>query len=120
MTHKGQVGTALIAASAWLFCCLPVGASAEGLSRVEIGQAAPAFTAKGADGKAHALSDYAGKVVVLEWMSPVCPYTELKYKSGAMQALQTQARRTGAVCIQVRDPDETKRVIEAFIACAGA
>jgi phosphomannomutase len=30
------------------------------------------------------------------------------------------ARRTGAVCIQVRDPEETKRVIEAFIACVGA
>ena len=27
------------------------------------------------------------------------------------------ARETGAVCIQVRDPDETKRVIEAMIAC---
>ncbi len=28
------------------------------------------------------------------------------------------ARTTGAVCIQVRDPDETKRVIEAIIACS--
>jgi phosphomannomutase len=27
------------------------------------------------------------------------------------------ARETGAVCIQVRDPDETKRVIEAILAC---
>ncbi len=27
------------------------------------------------------------------------------------------ARETGAMCIQVRDPDETKRVIEACIAC---
>jgi hypothetical protein len=27
------------------------------------------------------------------------------------------ARQTGATCIQVRDPDETKRVIEAIIAC---
>lgn len=27
------------------------------------------------------------------------------------------ARETGAACIQVRDPDETKRVIEAVIAC---
>jgi hypothetical protein len=28
------------------------------------------------------------------------------------------ARRTGAICIQVRDPDESKRVIEAIIACS--
>ncbi len=27
------------------------------------------------------------------------------------------ARKTGVVCIQIRDPDETKRVIEAIIAC---
>ena len=26
-------------------------------------------------------------------------------------------RSTGAVCIQVRDPNETKRVIEAIVAC---
>lgn len=29
------------------------------------------------------------------------------------------ARTTGVVCIQVRDPDETKRVIEAIIGCLG-
>lgn len=29
------------------------------------------------------------------------------------------ARTTSAVCIQVRDPDETKRVIETIIACLG-
>jgi phosphomannomutase len=28
------------------------------------------------------------------------------------------ARETGAACIQVRDPNETKRVIEAIVACA--
>ncbi len=30
------------------------------------------------------------------------------------------ARETGAACIQVRDPDETKRVIEAVTACSSA
>jgi hypothetical protein len=30
------------------------------------------------------------------------------------------ARETGAVCIQVRDPNETKRVIEAINACLSA
>jgi len=49
------------------------------------------FSAKGADGGLHRLSDYAGKLVVLEWTSPVCPFTAAKYKSGAMQALQSYA-----------------------------
>jgi phosphomannomutase len=30
------------------------------------------------------------------------------------------AREAGVVCIQVRDPDETKRVIETLVACLGA
>jgi hypothetical protein len=29
------------------------------------------------------------------------------------------ARKTGATCIKVRDPDETSRMIEAVIACVG-
>lgn len=30
------------------------------------------------------------------------------------------ARKTGVTCIQVRDPEETKRVVEAITACLGA
>jgi hypothetical protein len=30
------------------------------------------------------------------------------------------ARTAGVTCIQVRDPNETKRVIEAFVACLGS
>ncbi len=66
-------------------------AHATGFSRVEVGAPAPSFTAKGADGKQHSLRDYAGKLVVLEWTNPVCPFTAVKYKSGAMQSLQRYA-----------------------------
>jgi peroxiredoxin len=66
-------------------------ARAQALGRVEIGAAAPDFAATGADGKLHHLTDYAGKVVVLEWTSPVCPFTAARYHNGAMQALQHYA-----------------------------
>jgi peroxiredoxin len=66
-------------------------ARAEEFGRVEIGASAPDFTAAGADEQMHHLADYAGKVVVLEWTSPVCPFTAARYKSGAMQALQRYA-----------------------------
>ncbi|MDP9102788.1 MAG: redoxin domain-containing protein [Pseudomonadota bacterium] len=78
-----------------------VGHTQDELRRVDIGRPAPLFSARGADGRPHRLADYAGKVVVLEWTSPVCPYTEIKYKSGAMQALQRQARRMGAVWLSI-------------------
>src|ERR1700679_1605315 len=48
-------------------------AHASSLGRVNVGAQAPTFSAKGADGKEHRLRDYAGKLVVLEWTSPVCP-----------------------------------------------
>jgi len=73
----------------------------DGLGRVDIGQPAPNFILRGSDGRTHSLHDYAGKVVVLEWTSPVCPYTEMKYKSGAMQALQSAARADGDVWLSI-------------------
>jgi peroxiredoxin len=71
------------------------------LSRVDVGAQAPQFTAKGADGKQHRLNDYAGKLVVLEWTSPVCPFTAVKYKSGAMQALQRYAASRQIVWLSI-------------------
>lgn len=41
----------------------------------EIGKAAPAFTLTDTDGKTHSLSDFKGKIVVLEWFCPTCPYS---------------------------------------------
>ena len=39
----------------------------------EVGNAAPAFELKDANGKTHSLEDYEGKVVVLEWTNHECP-----------------------------------------------
>ena len=71
------------------------------LGRVEIGSPAPGFSALGSDGRSHALSDYAGKIVVLEWTSPVCPYTALKYQRGLMQAIQGRATKAGVVWLSI-------------------
>jgi peroxiredoxin len=73
----------------------------DSLGRLEIGQSAPDFTLNGADGRPHRLGDYGGKVVVLEWTSPVCPYTEMKYKSGAMQSLQAAAHTDGDAWLSI-------------------
>jgi peroxiredoxin len=71
------------------------------LGRVHAGAAVPGFSAKGADGKLHNLRDYAGKLVVLEWTNPVCPFTAIKYQSGAMQALQNYAASHGIVWLSI-------------------
>ena len=53
-----------------------------------IGQPAPDFSVTDAAGKTHALSDYKGKTVVLEWHNFGCPFVQKHYRSGNMQALQ--------------------------------
>jgi len=92
-------------------------ASGTALSRVDIGAPAPKFSAPGADGRQHRLSDYNGKLVVLEWTSPVCPFTAVKYKSGAMQALQryAAAHRIVWLSINTAAPDRA-----GYLTAAGA
>jgi hydroxymethylpyrimidine pyrophosphatase-like HAD family hydrolase len=48
------------------------------------------------------------------------PIREMLYVGDALfpGGNDAPARETGVVCIQVRDPDETKRVIETVIACS--
>jgi peroxiredoxin len=76
-------------------------AGAQPVKRLDIGATAPAFSLPGADGDSHHLADFAGQVVVLEWTSPVCPFTTAKYRSGAIQALQRLATSQGAVWLSV-------------------
>ena len=100
-SSKGFARAASIASLALAGIGLAGLALGNGLSRVDVGAQAPQFTAKGADGKPHRLRDYAGKLVVLEWTNPVCPFTAVKYKSGAMQALQRYAASREIVWLSI-------------------
>lgn len=42
----------------------------------KVGSAAPEFTLTDTEGKEHKLSQYAGKIVVLEWFNPDCPFVK--------------------------------------------
>lgn len=65
------------------------------------GQPAPAFTLPSAAGRPVSLADYRGKVVVLEWNNPGCPFVRKHYGSGNMQRIQAAAERDGAVWLTV-------------------
>ena len=54
------------------------------------GQPAPDFTLSDLSGKAVKLSDLKGKVVVLEWVNPDCPYVQKHYNSANMPGLQKE------------------------------
>ena len=67
----------------------------------EIGKPAPAFTAMDADGTSRSLSEFAGKVVVLEWTNKDCPFVKKHYGSNNMQALQKEITGKGVVWLTV-------------------
>lgn len=65
------------------------------------GRAAPAFTLPDSHGKSLSLGTFAGKVVVLEWWNPECPFVQKHYSSGNMQKLQREWTAKGVVWLTV-------------------
>ena len=78
----------VLAATALAFAGLGGVAHAQGAAAPAVGQPAPAFSAKDADGKTVSLADYKGKTVVLEWTNDECPFVKKHYGGQAMQGLQ--------------------------------
>ncbi len=68
---------------------------------VKVGSAAPDFTATDTYGTAHRLSEYKGKLVVLEWHNRECPYTQKHYRSENIQRLQREWTGKGVVWFTV-------------------
>lgn len=66
-----------------------------------IGQPAPAFRARDADGRMRSLDEFKGKTVVLEWTNNGCPYSGKHYNSQNMQTLQKEATAQGVVWLTV-------------------
>jgi peroxiredoxin len=68
---------------------------------VEIGKPAPDFSATDINGKTVKLSDYKGKIVVIESYNSDCPFCHNHYASGAMQDLQKNLTAKGVVWLVV-------------------
>jgi peroxiredoxin len=66
-----------------------------------VGSAAPDFSLADAKGKAHSLSQYKGKYVVLEWFNPECPFVKKHYGSDNMQKLQGEYTGKGVVWLTI-------------------
>jgi peroxiredoxin len=53
---------------------------------LQVGEAAPDFTLTDLEGKQHHLADYRGKVVVLEWFNPDCPFVKKHHEKNKTMA----------------------------------
>ncbi|MBX3469901.1 MAG: thioredoxin family protein [Planctomycetes bacterium] len=67
-------GAAVAALAALTLVTSPVGAEEAPAARARIGEQAPAFSLTDLQGRTHTLEQYRGKVVVLEWFNPDCPF----------------------------------------------
>jgi peroxiredoxin len=86
---------------------------------LDIGKPAPDFTATDINGKTVKLSDYTGKIVVIESYNSDCPFCNNHYKTGAMQDLQSDLAAKGVVWLIVdsvnpknssyRTPEQAKK-----------
>jgi peroxiredoxin len=76
---------------------------------VEPGRPAPDFTLRDVDGKTVSLSDFKGKLVVLEWTNPDCPFVKKHYDTGNMQALQKTYTNKGVIWLSICSSAEGKQ-----------
>jgi peroxiredoxin len=67
----------------------------------QIGKPAPDFAGTDINGKTVKLSDYKGKIVVIESYNSDCPFCMNHYKTGAMQELQKDMAAKGVVWLIV-------------------
>ena len=66
-----------------------------------IGEPAPNFTLTDSNGASHSLADYKGKIVVLEWNNPECPFVKKHYGSGNIPKQQMDATANGVVWLVI-------------------
>ena len=72
-----------------------------------VGQPAPDFTLTDTSGKTVHLSDFKGKLVVLEWFNPGCPYVRKHYNSANMQGTQKETGAKGVVWLAINSTENT-------------
>lgn len=82
--------------------------NAQAQASAVVGQPAPDFSAPDTKGKNHRLGDFKGKLVVLEWTNPGCPFVQKHYsgdKTGNMQNLQKEFTAKGVVWLSVNSTE---------------
>lgn len=77
------------------------GSKSEKSQSAKIGEQAPAFELKDLNGKAVKLSDYKGKIVVLDWFNPDCPVCAMHYRENTIQNLATRFKDKNVVFLAI-------------------
>ena len=71
------------------------------VTTADVGRPAPDFTLKDLDGHAVKLSDSLGKIVVLEWFNPGCPFVNKTHTVGQLKGLADREMAKGVVWLAI-------------------
>jgi peroxiredoxin len=66
-----------------------------------VGSAAPDFALRDLDGKIEKLSEQRGKVVVLEWFNPECPFVQRSHTKGSLVGTAERHMKDGVVWLAI-------------------
>jgi peroxiredoxin len=78
-----------------------IGLASAAFAAAEVGKPAPDFSGTDINGKTIKLSDYKGKIVVLESYNNDCPFCHNHFATGAMQELQKEMTSKGVIWLMV-------------------
>lgn len=114
--------TASVASAAAPASAAPAAPAAH-VAAAEIGKPAPDFTLADVDGKSVHLADLRGKVVVLEWFNPKCPFVNMAHTKGSLNGTAARHQSEGVVWLGVDsaaeghqgfDPNEIREAAQRF------
>jgi peroxiredoxin len=72
-----------------------------GGSGVQVGQSVPTFSLQNQDGSNVSLDSYSGKIVVLEWTNPQCPFVQRAYQEHEMIDTASKYKSSGVEWIAI-------------------
>jgi peroxiredoxin len=79
------------------------------LAAAELGKAAPDFALVGLDGSQVRLSEHKGKIVVLEWFNPECPFVKQSHTEGELKGMAARYKEQGVVWLAVNSNADGKQ-----------
>ena len=83
------------------FSILAIAGGAAAGTGVDVGDQAPQFTLADSAGNEVGLADFKGKIVVLEWTNPDCPFVKRHNEEGTMKKLESTFAKSGVVWLTV-------------------
>lgn len=70
-------------------------------TNASVGKPAPSFALKDLDGKVVSLDQFKGKIVVLEWFNPECPFVRASHTKGSLKGTAKRMTEQGIVWLAI-------------------